>query len=109
MKFLQGLLIICLVGFLNAQDFPGAAPGGAKDTFQKVEFVSAEKTYNAVTDEFLFSTTTYTFTDVIVFSYFDQSNYKLYDQNGTLIDSVSLNKDEFHTFTPALSIKEEGT
>ncbi len=49
-------------------------------------------------ETFLYRLTGYSFADVVVFSYFDRSVFVAYDQTGTAVDSVELNRDEYYTF-----------
>ncbi len=45
-----------------------------------------------------FSTTVYTFGDIIIFSYFDNTIVSVYDANGTLKDTKTLALDKYQTF-----------
>lgn len=46
-----------------------------------------------------FATTVYTFGDVTVFSYFDNTIISIYDASNTLMDTKTLNVDTYHTFS----------
>jgi len=93
------IFVFLLSAVINAQQIPGAAPGvtskAAKTLNPYHKFTAPAKT-----SDYVYITTTYTFYDLVVFSYFDNSDFKLYDSYGTLIDSVSLDRDQFHTFSP---------
>ncbi len=51
-------------------------------------------------EAFSYSTTTYTFNDLVVFSYFDDSEFFLFDQNGAKLDSIILQNNQFYVFSP---------
>ena len=48
--------------------------------------------------DFTYTLAGYSFADVVVFSYFDNSTFVAFDQTGTAIDTVVLNRDEFYVF-----------
>lgn len=56
------------------------------------------------TDEDLYATTTFTFSDIVVFSYFDNTIVNVYDQSSTPIGSDTLNSDEYRVFSPGEGI-----
>lgn len=103
-KFVKTLWILFVISvFVFGQETAGMAPPDAGSDAR--HFTSpghvfiAEKSYNNQ-GEFLYSTTTYTFTDLVIFSYADNSYFYVIDANGTKLDSVSLNENEFYVFSP---------
>ena len=95
------LLAIFYIGVGVAQQMPGA---GFRLPDSHIDLQHSNITSSNVTTTndsgFVFSTTTYTFSDLVVFSYFNNSRFNLYDQSGMKIDSISLNSDEYHSFKP---------
>ncbi|MCG8382500.1 MAG: hypothetical protein MJA28_09865 [Gammaproteobacteria bacterium] len=87
---------------VQAQDLPGALPG---------YFAQEETTENRVTRSESpvqlyaatqaasneFETTTFTFNDITIFSYFDGTEVSIFDTTGTELSSISLNANEQHT------------
>ncbi len=97
MKKFLFLSIILFSGILWAQ-VPGSGSGSSLD---QVSFSKASRSMAAVqSGDFIYSTSTYTFNDIVVFSYFDNSAFKVFDASGVAVDSVMLNKDEFYSFKP---------
>lgn len=87
-----GLFLICSIN-TSAQDIPGALPGfvATKD-FNRPLGVSNFNTH-AQTQVDSFMTTVYTFANITVFSYFDNTQIKIYNQSGSLIESKTLKAD----------------
>ncbi len=75
-------------------------PRGASDepTRQSSKFFKSGELFSPEDGVFYYSTTTYTFSDLVVFSYFDETDFYILNQNGEKIDSVSLNEDQFKVF-----------
>lgn len=101
MKFSGVLFLFILLGSLSAQSIPGGSSGQSKEVKSFSTSMASFPQRQAVNGNYVFSTTTYTFSDLVVFSYFDDSFFLLYNQDGAVIDSAALNKDEFHVFKPA--------
>lgn len=96
------LLSLLIFSMLNAQEIPGGAPGGkivlpAESNKQPMIHIT-KSTLNP--DEFVYSTTTYTFTDLVVFSYFDGSEFFLINSDSLVVDSVQLDENQYHVFSP---------
>ena len=51
-----------------------------------------------------FATTIYTFGDITVFAYFNQTDVNIYDQGGTLLTTQSLNADEYFNYFASAGI-----
>ncbi len=51
-----------------------------------------------------FATTVYTFGDITVFSYFDNTSITVYDANGTQKGTQTLNTDKYHTFNYGIGV-----
>ena len=102
-KLLQGIVLSLIL--LLSSSF-GQAPGAGIDQYENRtdSFLEANRTFSGTDGSYFYSTTTYTFGDLVVFSYFDNSNYYVYTQDGTKIDSVSLQNNEFHVFSPGVGI-----
>ena len=100
------ILLIC--GNLLAQQIPGAgrdAKAVNKSKNGKLNSIIAgkiERPYSP--NDLAFATTTYTFADLVVFSYFDNSNFIVLNSSGEVIDEVTLNSDEFHIFSPGTGV-----
>ncbi len=101
-------LFVFLAGSLFSQTAPGGIPQGYEQikTSPQNTYVEPPLWQQSIINSsaFVFATTTYTFQDIVLFSYFDQSVFYLIAQDGTPLDTVSLNKDEFHTFSPGTGI-----
>ncbi len=97
-KFLLFSLIL-IGGGLWAQ-----APGsGSGVNLEQVVFSKPSRSVAAVrSGDFIYSTSTYTFNDIVVFSYFDDSFFRVFDSTGAAIDSVVLDKDQFYSFKPGV-------
>jgi hypothetical protein len=99
------MLTLISWGVLNAQQIPGAAQGVTSPAQQNAGFLIPARTLSPErTNDYIYTTTVYTFYDLVIFSYFDGSDFKLFDTFGTAIDSVTLNKDQFHVFSPGTGI-----
>ncbi len=91
------LCMLLITGGLWAQA-PGSG-GGVRQ--EQVTFSKVSRSVAAVqTSGFTYSTSTYTFNDIVVFSYFDNSFFRVYNEAGVVIDSVALDKDAFYSFSP---------
>ncbi|MHB2150069.1 CARDB domain-containing protein [Calditrichota bacterium LG25] len=92
------LLLLFLTPFLLAQQQTG---GYGTETNLAVKSSTAVSRMMSVEvqDEFLYTLAGYSFGDVVVFSYFDNSKFVAYDVDGIATDSVVLNRDEFYTFS----------
>ena len=106
-RFYQFILIIILstLGLVNAQQIPGAAKGVISITKRTPNSGSSFVTPTRIPsphqpNDFIYVSTVYTFTDLVVFSYINGSEIRLYDTYGTVIDSVILDEDQFYTFSP---------
>lgn len=102
------LIFIFLSGLLFSQTVPGGIPGGLGqvEASQQNSYIKPPVWQESVINNgvFVFATTTYTFQDIVLFSYFDQSIFFLIAQDGSPLDTVALNKDEFHSFSPGAGI-----
>ena len=102
MRMFTMLLLITFLGLsvqLSAQ-VAGGAPGADQVTIQEPgqnQIIRAASQVNK-TGDFVYSTTTYTFRDLVVFSYFNDSYFTVLDTSGTVIDTVLLNENEYHVF-----------
>ena len=107
-KFFNVLVLLFMSAVIAfAQVNGGFAPDANFQTIEKpnalAKVMSAEKTSKTL-DGFIYSTTTYTFADLIVFSYFNKSQFYLIDAAGIAIDSVLLNENEYHVFSPGTGV-----
>jgi len=106
---MKQLFTILILIFLTGISFSQNIPGSNSESYKQVEPFTQNKSLVWQKSEinsslFVFATTTYTFADIVLFSYFDNSFFYLIAQDGTPLDSVSLNEDEFHTFSPGKGI-----
>ncbi len=95
---MRGLILLLILGsFLTAQQIAG---GYGKQGDRPVQIVhrAAKITSPASQQDFQYSLAGYSFGDVVVFSYFDNSKFTAYDFSGMPVDSITLNRDEFYTF-----------
>jgi len=78
------LFAILYLGIGFAQQMPGAG-FRLPDSHIDLQYSNITSSNVTTTNDsgFVFSTTTYTFSDLVVFSYFDNSRFNLYDQSGT--------------------------
>ncbi len=51
-----------------------------------------------------FETTVYTYADIVIFSYFDNTNIKIYDSGSNLIEEFTLKADTLHRLTPGSGV-----
>ena len=95
------IVVLLFSGILNAEIIPGSSKTNDNVESQN-SFIGLEKQSNFVTvsGDYLYTTTTYTFADIVVFSYFDSTEYSLYNYLGTKIDSVVLGMNSYHVFSP---------
>ena len=84
--------------FANTPDGGGKAP--KQDARRVNVFQPAPNQVFSDQDDFLYSTTTYTFGDLVVFSYFDDSQFFILAQDGSKIDSVILQNNQYYVFSP---------
>jgi hypothetical protein len=98
------LVFLLILSFnLFSQQIPGAGKN-AVFTTNKAVMQSSVKSMSKIADTYTYSTTTYTFSDLVVFSYFDNSTFLLLSNFGTHIDSVTLNENEYHVFSPGAGV-----
>ncbi len=90
------LFFMLLTAFSAQAQIAGGAEGTPNSG--KTKSFVAGKVFSPQDGVFYYSTTTYTFSDLVVFSYFDETDFYLLNQNGEKIDSVSLNEDQFKVF-----------
>jgi hypothetical protein len=95
--------IFPLSNLLFSQQIPGAAKG-AKPEMNKISRTNSIPLISKVSNAFIYTTTTYTFQDLVVFSYSNNSSFLILDNMGTHIDSVILNENEYHVFSPGAGI-----
>lgn len=102
-KLLQGYFLSIVI-FISSS--LGQAPGAGQEfNANKTDsFIQANRVFTGADESYFYSTTTNTFGDLVVFSYFDESSFYVYSQDGTKIDSVTLNDNEFHVFSPGSGI-----
>ncbi len=95
------LIVFILLSFIcvMAQQQTGGF-GNRENTGPVILSSEAKQSDLKIEEGFVYSTTTFTFDDLVVFSYFDQSKFVVFDNTGTAVDSVVLNKDDFYTFRP---------
>ncbi len=102
------IISVCLSIFLstgNAQVPHGALPNAIPVSARAVQgSASGMTSTHLTTDSFTYQTTTYTFTDLVVFSYHNGTTIYILDNTGTTIDSVSLNENQYHVFSPGAGI-----
>ncbi len=97
---------LAILGNLNATNI---IPGGARiDDDVKMNFATnkldVSGKFVTVSGDPVYATTTYTFADIVVFSYFDSTEYSLYNTLGIKIDSVKLGMNSYHVFSPGVGI-----
>ncbi len=93
------LMVITPILLVQAQNQQSNTPGGLfKPTgpelpTQEIQMLDAQKAKDGG-----FATTVFTFDDIIVFSYFDNTEFQFYDANNDLLATETLDADEFHNF-----------
>ena len=100
------LLLSCLM-LLQAQERGGMAPG-----MEAIDLLSSQTQQTAflstgpmqTENGFVYSTTTHTFADIIVFSYFDNTNFYIRNATGVPIDSVMLHRDQYYIFSTGTGV-----
>lgn len=94
------LLLFCSSSFAQ-QQVAGGAVDNIKEQISLNSFNNKFRIDNisAILPDYTFSTTTYTFSDIVIFSYFNESYFYLVNQAGQKIDSVMLNEDEYYVFS----------
>jgi len=104
MKLISIISAIFLAIFMNTGNgqvprgaLPNAVPAAPGSVLSPSSGMTG--TYLA-TDGFTYQTTTYTFADLVVFSYHNSTTIFILDDTGTKIDSVSLNENQYHVFSP---------
>lgn len=86
---------------INAQDYGGAPQGtvlnpGFETTSSGVNpFVTPA---HLLDDESIYNTTVFTFGEVVLFSYADDTELTIINNQGTEVLNVTLDKDEYHVF-----------
>jgi len=98
-------LLFSLSG-LYSQNAPGAAPG-QQPQVEAQAMMPAQPPRVATSfldDTFVFATTTYTFQDIVLFSYFNESVFYLISQDSVPLDTVYLDANQFHSFSPGAGI-----
>jgi hypothetical protein len=108
MRYFYYLLILAILvpGYTNiwSQNHPGAPPNSPpyldKSTHHGINnfFVPQKVTADS------FATSFYTFNNITVFSYFDNTQVIVYDQIGTVIGSATLKADTLFNLTPGSGI-----
>src|ERR1035437_3567486 len=108
MRYFFYLLIFAILipGYTNtwSQDHPGAPKNSPpyinRSTQQGInKFFIPE---NVTADSF--ATSFYTFNNITVFSYFDNTQVKVYDASSTLIGSATLKADTLYNLSPGAGI-----
>ena len=91
---------------LQAQDTAGGAPAVTilNKAPVKVNRVIKSAENFSTSSEFVYSTTTYTFGDIVIFSYYDNSVFSVFDTSGVMIDSLILDTDEYYVFNLAAGV-----
>lgn len=108
MRYFFCLLIIAILvlGYTNiwSQDHPGAPPNLPPyintSTQQGINkfFVPNNVTADS------FATSVYTFANITIFSYFNNTQVKVYNQTGTLIGSATMKADTLYNLSPGSGI-----
>lgn len=98
------LLLFCFSTSLFAQQMPGAPPGWDATKLSQTDaprqIAAQQEPSVSGSSDFIYATSTFTFADLVVFSYFNNTQFYLFNEFGARIDSVLLNENEFHTFSP---------
>jgi hypothetical protein len=106
--FIVFLMLVIWAGFSIAQQIPGAAPGVTANHLETppAAMFSPVQWQRSAADQssFVYATTTYTFNDIVVFSYFDQSNFFIFNTDGSAVDSVQLDENKYYVFKPGAGI-----
>lgn len=77
----------------KTQNFAGAPPNFSPQTLLSNEKQNSTFSFSQQVAVDSFETTVYTFGDLVVFSYFNDTHVKIYDQSGALNDEVTLASD----------------
>lgn len=99
--------LILFSGLFIFTSFVWASPDGGMSVGQKQDaravnvFLHSNALFSQQ-EAFLYSTTTYTFNDLVVFSYFDDSEFFLFNQDGVKMDSIVLQNNQFYVFSPGM-------
>src|ERR1035437_1031705 len=108
MRYFFYLLILAILipGYTNtwSQEHPGAPPDPppyiSKSTHEGInKFFIPE---NVTADSF--ATSVYTFANITIFSYFNNTQVKVYNQTGSLIGSATLKADTLYNLSPGSGI-----
>ena len=78
-------------------------PQGYTDQYISPKLKSASK-YHATVTQPPPTTYVFTFQDLVLFSYADNTNFEVYDAGGTLIWNGTLNQNEYQTLSPGSGI-----
>ncbi|MEA3500441.1 MAG: CARDB domain-containing protein [Candidatus Marinimicrobia bacterium] len=90
-----------VIGILNAESIPGGSSMNDDIRMQNsLNNFDANNKFVTVSGDSTYNTTTYTSADIVVFSYFDSTEYSLYDNLGDKIDSVKLGMNSYYVFSP---------
>ncbi len=100
------LIVSSMLFFLALSSGFGQAPGAGSfaDKTNIESFMAVTNVFSGADETYFYSTTTYTFTDLVVFSYFDESSFYVYNQAGAKIDSVTLNENQYHVFSTGTGV-----
>ncbi len=107
------MLTACFAFSAIAGQIPGAAPGVTSPMISNNHsggFFVPELQKSSSSADFVYATTTYTFADLIVFSYFDGSEFSVLDGSGNILDTQTLDADQYYVFSPGNGVyRVEGT
>ena len=88
------LLICTTMGVSqNTNEFPGGISAPAE---QNISTTGKTMISPVKSDDGGFATSLFTFRDIILFSYFDNSVFEIYDADNNLLETITLNADEYH-------------
>ncbi len=99
------LWILCFMAMLPGMVFSQQIPGGPPNASPQPHEVSpspgsATAAEWTTTSNFIYRTTTYTFSDLVIFSYQDSTKIYIRNSMGTVVDSAFMNQDEYHVTSP---------
>ncbi len=108
---MKAVLFICLAVIcgLASASFAQVIPGAAPHQTDLRQAPKASPTFKASNEkagfgEGVYVTTTKTFEDLVVFSYFDQSSFSIFTADSSLVDSFTLDRGEYYATTPGNGI-----
>ncbi len=89
-----------------SQQIPGAPPDAHLNPLPAplssgINSVNVEWTTDS---NFIYRTTSYTFSDLVVFSYTDSTKVRILNSSGAVVDSVTLQQDNYHVFSPGAGL-----